>query len=238
LPAALPAGAQILIGHGSGGGMTRDLIVNVFQKYLGNAILNAGNDSALLADELTRHAGSQMVVSTDGHVVSPLSFPGGDIGRLAVCGTVNDVAMLGAQPRYLTANFILEEGFSITELEQILASMADACREAEVEIIAADTKVTEKGKSDKLFISTTGIGWAPAGRSISGQNAGPETPYWFPVRWEITASPSCRRAVILVFNPKSAPTPLRSTTWSGSCVTRYPMCTRCGTQPAAGWQPP
>ncbi|HQK03478.1 MAG TPA: hydrogenase expression/formation protein HypE [Anaerolineaceae bacterium] len=172
-PLPLPAGAQILIGHGSGGGMTRDLIVNVFQKYLGNAILNAGNDSALLADELTRHAGSQMVVSTDGHVVSPLSFPGGDIGRLAVCGTVNDVAMLGAQPRYLTANFILEEGFSITELEQILASMADACREAEVEIIAADTKVTEKGKSDKLFISTTGIGWAPAGRSISGQNARP-----------------------------------------------------------------
>ncbi|HOA21440.1 MAG TPA: hydrogenase expression/formation protein HypE [Anaerolineaceae bacterium] len=164
---------QIVIGHGSGGVMTHELIVNVFQKYLGNAILNAGNDSALLCGELLPPAGSQLVVSTDAHVVTPLFFPGGDIGRLAVCGTVNDVAMLGAQPRYLTASFILEEGFSIQELEAVLASMRDACAEADVRIIAADTKVTEKNKTDKLFITTTGIGWAPAGRKIAGDQARP-----------------------------------------------------------------
>lgn len=172
-PLPLQPGGQIVIGHGSGGGMTHDLIVNVFQKYLGNAILNAGNDSALLNGKLVAPPGYQLVVSTDAHVVFPLFFPGGDIGRLSVCGTVNDVAMLGAQPQYLTASFILEEGFAIEELEKVLASMRDACAEADVRIIAADTKVTEKGKADKLFITTTGIGWAPAGRKISGNQAQP-----------------------------------------------------------------
>ncbi len=172
-PIPLQPGGQIVIGHGSGGGMTRDLILNVFQKYLGNAILNAGNDSARVNAELAAPPGYQLVVSTDAHVVFPLFFPGGDIGRLSVCGTVNDVAMLGAQPKYLTASFILEEGFSIEELEKILASMRDACMEADVRIIAADTKVTEKGKADKLFITTTGIGWVPADRKISGDQAQP-----------------------------------------------------------------
>ena len=153
--------------------MTRDLILNVFQKYLGNAILNSGNDSARVNAELAAPPGYQLVVSTDAHVVFPLFFPGGDIGRLSVCGTVNDVAMLGAQPKYLTASFILEEGFSIEELEKILASMRDACTDADVRIIAADTKVTEKGKADKLFITTTGIGWVPADRKISGDQAQP-----------------------------------------------------------------
>lgn len=172
-PLPLQPGPQIVIGHGSGGGMTHDLIVNVFQKYLGNAILNAGNDSARLNGGLAVPPGFQLVISTDAHVVFPLLFPGGDIGRLSVCGTVNDVAMLGAEPRYLTASFILEEGFSIGELESILASMREACAEAGVSIIAADTKVTEKGKSDKLFISTTGIGWAPDNRAVSGDQAQP-----------------------------------------------------------------
>jgi hydrogenase expression/formation protein HypE len=172
-PLPLQPGPQIVIGHGSGGGMTHDLIVNVFQKYLGNAILNAGNDSARLNGGLAAPPGFQLVISTDAHVVFPLFFPGGDIGRLSVCGTVNDVAMLGAEPRYLTASFILEEGFSIGELESVLASMREACAEAGVSIIAADTKVTEKGKSDKLFISTTGIGWAPNDRAVSGDQAQP-----------------------------------------------------------------
>jgi len=172
-PLPLQPGGQIVIGHGSGGGMTRDLIANVFQKYLGNAILNAGNDSALLSGELTPPPGFQLVVSTDAHVVFPLFFPGGDIGRLSVCGTVNDVAMLGAQPKYLTASFILEEGLSIPELEAVLASMREACTEADVRIIAADTKVTEKGKADKLFITTAGFGYAPAGRRITGDQAQP-----------------------------------------------------------------
>ena len=113
------------------------------------------------------------MVSTDAHIIFPLFFAGGDIGRLAVCGTVNDVAMLGADPRYLTATFILEEGFSIHELELIVDSFAEACREAGVELIAADTKVTEKGKSDKLFISTTGFGWADSRLQIGGEQAKP-----------------------------------------------------------------
>ncbi|HNW95526.1 MAG TPA: hydrogenase expression/formation protein HypE, partial [Anaerolineaceae bacterium] len=123
--------------------------------------------------ELTPPPGFQLVVSTDAHVVFPLFFPGGDIGRLSVCGTVNDVAMLGAQPKYLTASFILEEGLSIPELEAVLASMREACTEADVRIIAADTKVTEKGKADKLFITTAGFGYAPAGRRITGDQAQP-----------------------------------------------------------------
>ena len=118
-------------------------------------------------------AGSRLVVSTDAHIVSPLFFPGGDIGRLAVCGTVNDVAMIGAQPRYLTATFILEEGLPLTTLEAVLRSMQAACEEARVSIVAADTKDTEKGKSAGLFISTSGYGWLPEGRQIAGDQAQP-----------------------------------------------------------------
>ena len=164
---------QIVIGHGSGGLMTHELIRDLFQKYIGNPTLNAGNDAAIIAASKEIPTGSHLVVSTDAHIVFPLFFPGGDIGRLAVCGTVNDVAMMGAQPRYLTATFILEEGFSIAALEEVLRSMQAACAEAGVSIIAADTKVTEKGKSDGLFISTTGFGWLVEGRRIAGDQAKP-----------------------------------------------------------------
>lgn len=160
----------IVIGHGSGGQMTHDLIRGVFQSRLSNAILDTANDAASITDT---PPGEQLVVSTDAHIVSPLFFAGGDIGRLAVCGTVNDVAMLGAEPRFLTATFILEEGFSIHELELIVDSFAQACQEAGVKLIAADTKVTEKGKSDKLFISTTGFGWAKSSLRIGGEQAKP-----------------------------------------------------------------
>ena len=161
---------QIVLGHGSGGQMTHDLVRDVFQSRLANPILNTANDAAYLVDA---PPGKRLVVSTDAHIVSPLFFAGGDIGRLAVCGTVNDVAMLGADPRFLTATFILEEGFSIQELELIVDSFAEACLEAGVELIAADTKVTEKGKSDKLFISTTGFGWADSQLQIGGEQAKP-----------------------------------------------------------------
>ncbi|MFZ3150538.1 MAG: hydrogenase expression/formation protein HypE [Anaerolineaceae bacterium] len=164
---------HVMIGHGSGGVMTHDLICSLFQKHLGNAILNAGNDAALVQVIEGTSAGQRLVVSTDAHIVSPLFFPGGDIGRLAVCGTVNDVSMMGAQPRYLTATFILEEGLALEQLEKIVISMSQACVEAGVQIIAADTKVTEKGKSDGVFISTTGIGWAAQGRLIAGDQARP-----------------------------------------------------------------
>jgi len=163
----------VLIGHGSGGTLTHDLIRNLFQKQLGNPILNQGNDAALLKLGQEIPEGMDLVVSTDAHIVSPLFFNGGDIGRLSICGTVNDVAMLGALPKFLTATFIMEEGFPLTDLERIVSSMAEAAKEAGVQIIAADTKVTEKGKSDKIFISTTGIGWRKKDLQISGQNAKP-----------------------------------------------------------------
>lgn len=162
---------QVVIGHGAGGVLTHDLIRNVFQKYLGNVILNQGNDAALLRMWQEIPEDQNLVVSTDAHIVSPLFFAGGDIGRLSVCGTVNDVSMLGAVPKFLTATFILEEGFSIADLEKILVSMAAAAEEAQVRIVAADTKVTEKGKSDGVFISTTGFGWVDRQYHISGQSA-------------------------------------------------------------------
>ena len=164
---------QIVIGHGAGGVFTHELIRNVFQKYLGNVILNQGNDAALLQLQQQIPEDQNLVVSTDAHIVSPLFFAGGDIGKLSICGTVNDVSMLGAVPKFLTATFILEEGFPISDLERILASMAQAADEAQVKIIAADTKVTEKGKSDGIFISTTGIGWVNHRYHISGQSAKP-----------------------------------------------------------------
>ena len=168
-PVPLSQHDSILLGHGSGGTLTHELIQCLFQKLLGNEFLNAGNDAAVL------HAtnGEKLVVSTDAHIVSPLFFPGGDIGRLAVCGTVNDVAMMGARVEALTASFIIEEGFAVSQLESIVASMADACREAGVKVVAGDTKVTERGKSDGLFISTSGFGWLPSGRQIAGNLAQP-----------------------------------------------------------------
>lgn len=160
---------KIVMSHGSGGSMTRDLIASIFHKYFHNPILDRGNDFA----DFQPPAGRKLVVATDGHIVSPIFFPGGDIGRLAVSGTVNDIAMSGGQPAYLTASFILEEGFSIADLEKVAASMAAAAAEAGVQIIAGDTKVAEKGKADGIFISTTGIGFTDAGLQIGGEFAHP-----------------------------------------------------------------
>jgi hydrogenase expression/formation protein HypE len=150
--------------------MTHGLIQNIFQNRIGNYILSEGNDAARI--NLGSHS-NQIAISTDSHVVSPLFFPGGDIGRLSICGTVNDVSMLGAEPAYLTAGFILEEGFSIKSLERIIDSMAAACLEADVKIVAGDTKVVEKGSVDGLFINTTGFGVIPNNRQIGGQFAQP-----------------------------------------------------------------
>lgn len=160
----------VVIGHGSGGKMTQDLIRNIFQTRIGNPILTEGNDAARLSFD---GKSGQIAVSTDSHVVSPLFYPGGDIGRLAVCGTVNDVAMLGAKPAFLTAGFILEEGFPMENLHHIVDSMAEACQEAGVQIVAGDTKVVEKGKADGVFINTAGFGMIPDGRQIGGQFAKP-----------------------------------------------------------------
>jgi hydrogenase expression/formation protein HypE len=153
---------QIVMGHGAGGRMSHQLIQKAFLPAFKNPALQAGDDAALV---------NGLSISTDSHVVWPLFFPGGDIGKLAVCGTVNDVAMLGAQPLYLTAGFILEEGLPMETLQRVIASMHDAAQEAGVQIVAGDTKVVQKGKADGLYITTAGVGMARAEYTISGANA-------------------------------------------------------------------
>ncbi|EKD89133.1 MAG: hypothetical protein ACD_34C00180G0002, partial [uncultured bacterium] len=160
---------KIVMGHGSGGRMTQDLINQCFAPYLSNPALDAGNDFATLPSTID----GPIAVSTDAHIVSPLIFAGGDIGRLAVCGTVNDVAMSGAVPMGLTASFILEEGLSTQTLVEIVKSMAESAREAGVPIVAGDTKVVERGKADGLFISTAGFGTFPKKYNIGGAEAKP-----------------------------------------------------------------
>ncbi len=152
--------------HGSGGRAMAQLIEELFVKHFDNELLAQGNDQAVFNAPKGR-----MVMSVDGHVVSPLFFPGGDIGSLSVHGTINDVAMSGAKPLYLSAGFILEEGFALADLERIVISMAKAAKEAGVPIVTGDTKVVERGNGDGVFITTTGIGIVPEGLDISGSNA-------------------------------------------------------------------
>jgi len=162
---------QIMISHGSGGKMTHDLIQRVFLPHFRSEGLLQANDFASLGLPEDAALNGRLSISTDCHVVSPLFFPGGDIGRLAVCGTVNDVAMSGARPLFLTAGFILEEGLPVEILEKVAASMKIAAEESGVAIVAGDTKVVEKGKADGIFINTTGLGWIPQGVIIGGANA-------------------------------------------------------------------
>ncbi len=164
---------QIVMGHGSGGRMTQELIERVFAPAFANPILAQSNDFAAFLLPLEAQLHGSLAISTDSHIVSPLFFAGGDIGRLAVCGTVNDVSMSGAQPLYLTAGFIIEEGLPVEMLERIVTSMQAAALEAGVPIVAGDTKVVERGKADGVFINTAGIGWIPAGRQIGGALARP-----------------------------------------------------------------
>ena len=154
--------------HGSGGRAMAQLIEELFLAAFDNDWLRAANDNACFAVQSGR-----MVMATDSHVVSPLFFPGGDIGCLSVHGTVNDVAMSGARPLYLSASFILEEGFPLADLKRIVESMAQAAREAGVPIVTGDTKVVEQGKGDGVFITTTGVGVVPEGVNISGDQARP-----------------------------------------------------------------
>ena len=160
---------QIDMAHGSGGRAMAQLIEELFAKHLGNEYLAQGDDGALLP-----HPGEgRLVMATDSHVVSPLFFPGGDIGCLSVHGTINDVAVMGAEPLYLSAGFILEEGFKLADLARIVQSMAAAAREAGVPIVTGDTKVVERGKGDGVFITTTGVGVVRPGNELSGRNALP-----------------------------------------------------------------
>jgi len=163
-----PSG-RVEMSHGSGGRTMTRLVEDLFIRHLDNALLRQGNDFAAI--DVDRHG--RIVVSVDGHVVSPLFFPGGDIGSLAVHGTINDIAMAGATPLYLTAGFIIEEGFPLAELERIVISMANAARQADVSVVCGDTKVVDKGKGDGVFITTTGIGVVADGIAIAGDRAQP-----------------------------------------------------------------
>jgi hydrogenase expression/formation protein HypE len=159
---------RIQMDHGAGGRASHDLVAKTFMPALANPILAELNDSALLNFQDVR-----LAMSTDSYVVDPIFFPGGDIGSLAVHGTVNDLAMRGAKPCYLSVGFILEEGLEITDLKKLLNSMAEAAREARVQVVAADTKVVERGKADRIFINTAGVGIIAPGVDVAGQNAQP-----------------------------------------------------------------
>jgi hydrogenase expression/formation protein HypE len=168
-PLPLSHQEQIVMGHGSGGKMSHDLITRLFYPPFENPALLAGDDAGVVQ----ANTDTQLAISTDSHVVWPLTFPGGDIGRLAVCGTVNDVAMMGAKPLYLTVGFILEEGLEVNTLQAILNSMQAAAQEAGVQVVAGDTKVVQKGKADGLYINTTGVGLRENGIQIGGAQACP-----------------------------------------------------------------
>ncbi|MCK4354253.1 MAG: hydrogenase expression/formation protein HypE [Dehalococcoidia bacterium] len=156
---------NVLLAHGSGGKLSHDLIEKKLLPPLANPMLNRLDDSAIF--EFSGH----LAFTTDSYVVNPIFFPGGDIGKLAICGTVNDLSMNGAKPLYLSLSLILEEGFSLSELDRIVGSIKAAAEEAEVRIVTGDTKVVNQGQADKLFINTSGIGAIPLGIDISGANA-------------------------------------------------------------------
>lgn len=156
----------ILLDHGSGGLASQDLIGNLFLKYLDNPILHGLEDSAIVENR-----SGKLAFTTDSYVVDPIFFPGGDIGKLAIHGTINDLAMRGAEPLCLSLGLILEEGMSLDDLERIIASIAEACKEADVPVVTGDTKVVPKGKGDKIFINTSGIGIVANGIDISSKKA-------------------------------------------------------------------
>lgn len=154
--------------HGSGGRAMAQLIDELFIRHFDNELLRQSNDQASFPIPQGR-----MSISTDGHVISPIFFPGGDIGSLSIHGTLNDVSMSGADPLYISAGFILEEGFSLGELERVVSSMGKAAGEAGVPVVTGDTKVVERGKGDGVFITTTAVGVIPDGVNISGDRATP-----------------------------------------------------------------
>jgi hydrogenase expression/formation protein HypE len=159
---------KILLAHGSGGKLSHDLIKQVFLPRFSNPFLEPLDDSA----KITNRHGS-IAFTTDSYVVNPLFFPGGDIGKLAVCGTVNDLSMIGAVPSYLSLSLIVEEGFSIERLKQIISSIHETAEQAGVSIVTGDTKVVEHGAADGLFVNTAGIGWVRKGLNLSSINAKP-----------------------------------------------------------------
>ncbi len=165
------AGGRVDMSHGAGGRASAQLIDEIFRDAFSNEWLAQGNDQAAFRVDLP--PGARMVMATDAHVITPLFFPGGDIGALSVHGTINDVAVGGAVPLHLAATFVIEEGFPLADLKRIAESMGRAAREAGVAIVTGDTKVVERGKADGVFITTTGIGIVPPGIELGGDRAKP-----------------------------------------------------------------
>ncbi|MCK9582227.1 MAG: hydrogenase expression/formation protein HypE [Endomicrobiales bacterium] len=159
---------KITLAHGSGGRLTHELVKNVFAKYFKNKILSRLDDAAVLGTY-----NKNIVFTTDAFVVNPLFFPGGDIGRLCICGTVNDLSVMGATPVAITVAAIIEEGLGFDVLERVAKSIALTAKEANVLIVGGDTKVVERGKGDKLFITTSGVGVLNVNAKFSGSNAKP-----------------------------------------------------------------
>ncbi len=160
----------VMLGHGSGGSMMKRIIDEVFLAAYGSEELRQGDDAAVLPAPA---AGERLAFSTDSFVVTPHFFPGGDIGRLAICGTVNDVATSGARPLYLSCSFVLEEGFPLDDLRRICASMAECAAEAGVRLVTGDTKVVNRGHGDGIYINTSGIGVVPPGVKLGGARCRP-----------------------------------------------------------------
>jgi len=158
---------KILLAHGSGGKLAHDMIRNSFLSALENPVLSQLDDSAVIEPV------GRLAFTTDSYVVQPIFFPGGDIGKLAVCGTINDLAMVGATPHYLSLAFIIEEGLPVSDLEKVVHSIKETTAAAGVTVVTGDTKVVNRGTADRLFINTAGIGIVPAGVNISGHNAKP-----------------------------------------------------------------
>ena len=167
-PVPLEPGARVQLGHGSGGRLSADLLTSVFLTHLDDPELGRLADAALLTV-----ADGRLAFTTDAYVVRPPVFPGGDIGSLAVHGTVNDLAMMGAVPRWMSAAFVLEEGFPLDDLDRLVASMARAAGEAGVRLVAGDTKVVERGSADGIFVTTSGVGVVPAGREVGPERIRP-----------------------------------------------------------------
>ena len=163
----------ITMAHGNGGATMQELIRDYFVEAFDNPILSQGEDQARIALQELNALGGTLSFSTDSFVIDPIFFPGGDIGKLAVCGTANDVAVCGAVPKYLSCGFILEEGFPLSDLKRIVESMAAAAKEAGVKIVTGDTKVVERGKADGIYINTCGVGVLPEGVRLSGANCRP-----------------------------------------------------------------
>ena len=167
-PVPLPPGAQVLLGHGSGGKLTAQLIRELFVPVFGGEELARLGDAAVVETK-----GVRLAFTTDAFVVKPMFFPGSDIGALAVYGTVNDLAVMGAEPLFLSAAFIVEEGLPLEQLGAVVGSMAEACERSGVKLVTGDTKVVERGSADGLFVTTSGVGVVPDGVDVGPERCRP-----------------------------------------------------------------